>query len=83
MNYLLAIALYLSPQPDHTADICLYMSSYNGNVTHFTIDTRDVKARLHFTRYGYALATDKEIYIGNRDDVIDQFRRDNCKGDFV
>jgi len=83
MNTILAISIFLSTPFDHTGDICFELSLYQGNITHLTIDTRDVKARLRFTRYGYSLATDKAIYVGNRDEVIDQFRRDNCKGDFI
>jgi len=74
--------MYLST-PNHTDEICMELSTYQGNVTHMTIDTRDIKARLRFTRYGYSLATDNAIYIGNRDEVIDQFRRDNCQNDFI
>jgi len=82
MINLLAIALYLST-PNQTDEICLDMSVWQGNVTYITIDTMDIKARLRFTRYGYSLATDRDIYIGNRNEVIDQFRRDNCQNDFI
>lgn len=83
MNNILAIALYLTTPIDYSDDICLELTSYMGNVTHLTINTHHTKARLRFTRYGYSLATDKAIYIGNRNEVIYQFKQDNCPRDFI
>ena len=83
MNYILAISIFLSTPFDHTDDICMYMSTWQGNITHMTIDTRDIKARLRFTQYGYSLATDNAIYVGNKDEVIEKFRRDYCPQDFI
>jgi len=83
MIYLLAISIFFSTPFDHTDDICLYMSSYHGNVIYRTIDTRNMKMMQGFNQYGHYIATTESIYVGNRNEVIDQFRRDNCKGDFV
>ena len=83
MIYILAISIFLSTPFDHTDDICLYMSSYQGNVIYRTIDTRNLKMMQVFNRHGYYIATTENLYIGNRNDVIDQFRRAACPDDYV
>ena len=83
MIYILAISIFLSTPFDHTDDICLYMSTWQGNVIYRTIDTRNLKMMQGFNQYGHYIATMENLYVGNRNEVLEQFRRDVCPNDFI
>ena len=84
MNYpILAIALILSTPYDHTEDICFELSKYQGNVIYRTIDLHNLKMMQGFNKFGHYIATTENIYIGNRNEVIESFRRDYCPGNFL